>query len=75
MTELEWFGRTYRSPVPLPSGYWLAPLVALAVIIGSFLRSHEKMGPSRAQDHAVKPLKTEDRRPSPVQPDATPITP
>lgn len=53
MTEVELFGRTHRSPLPLPPGYWLAPLVALAIVAGAFLRPYDRAAAARDEKPPV----------------------
>ncbi len=38
MTEVELFGRTFRTPIPPPPGHILAPICAAAIVVGGFVR-------------------------------------
>lgn len=61
MHDYELFGRRYRSPVPLPSGYWLAPALALAIVVGVFVRPKPGAGGDPdASDPAVAQRRLEE---------------
>lgn len=75
MTELEWFGRTYRSPLPLPPGYWLAPLVALAVLAGSIFGQGEGIVMPETEHPVIESLQPAEALPAADQPDVQPANP
>jgi hypothetical protein len=38
MTEVDLFGRTFRTPIPPPPGHILAPICAAVIVVGGFVR-------------------------------------